>query len=109
MKYIVSLIIFLFCLLTGNLPKKETVQPEPEKNGSKYDAIMGGPSEPFVTTEPIFCPVCHQLVTYIRREKDTIEMVTGNNNRIRFSTNKEDTVLPIKCPQGHTVRMSNVN
>lgn len=90
-----------------NAPRPETLREEEDK----YEAIIG-PSEPLTVVETRFCPKCHQPVCQVRRTKQGVEiiqngrvLVTVGGNIMISKNGKRETGFPIRCPDGHTVRI----
>ena len=78
----------------------------------KYKALVGGPSEPLVPTETVFCPKCHVAVTQVRHTVQGTEiiqhgkvLVTVGGNVTITKNGQEMKGLPMRCPNGHIVRI----
>lgn len=107
---IVGLFKFTCLLFLVSIPFKVKRRTEPRDE--KYKSILREQTAPLVvSTEVKFCPICHAQVAMLRHtEKGTqvikdgkVQLTVGN---ITFSKgNKMVKGLPIKCPNGHTVRI----
>jgi len=80
------------------------------KEGDKYSAIIG-PSVPLIPTEPKFCPRCHALVAQVRHTRQGTEIIQRGRVLVTVGSNvtmqdgKEVKGFPIRCPNGHQVRV----
>ncbi|MBA7676953.1 hypothetical protein ES703_85199 [subsurface metagenome] len=110
---IVGLLRFIGLLFPLFLPAPRPSKPRIE-TPQKWDKYVGiiGPSEPLTVAETKFCPKCHQPVCQVRRTKQGVEiiqngrvLVTVGSNIMISKNGKKETGFPIRCPNGHTVRI----
>lgn len=115
---IVGLFKFIGLLCSMLIPVKRsskptTVYPQESKGLSdKYKAILGHDSVPLTPIETKFCPKCHVATAQLRRTKRGTEIIRNGRTIITVGSNvvigkdgKEKRGFPIKCPNGHVVRI----
>lgn len=110
---IVGLLKFTGLLFLMIIPVSRTSKPriETPQKRDKYEAIIG-PSEPLPVAETKFCPQCHVAVAQVRHTKRGTEIIqngrilaTVGSNVIVGKGGKDKGGFPIRCPNGHTVRV----
>lgn len=113
----VILLFSVFLLPTRKRDLRQRDSPEtPSEEGTSerkiYETLLGSPSEPLLPAETKFCPICHFLVARVRHTKRGTEiiqhgkvLVTVGGNVTIAKDGKRITGFPIKCPNGHTVRI----
>lgn len=107
-------LLFLLIIPVPRTAKPRTKTPQEwdkPRDQDKYEAIIG-PSKPLIPTETVFCPKCHALVCLLSRTREGIQiiqngkvLVTVGGNIITTVDGKETKGFPIRCPNGHTVRI----
>lgn len=92
------------------LPRKQVLETPDEQD--KYQEILGQPTVPLIPTEAKFCPECHALVCQIRRTKRGTQIIQSGRVLITAGSittvkkdGKETRGFPMRCPNGHTVRI----
>jgi len=106
-RFIILLFLLLLPVPRGSKRRIETLR---DKDSAKYEGIIG-PNIPLIPTEPKFCPKCHALVAQVRHAKDGTEIVQRGRVLVTVGSNvtmqggKEVKGFPIRCPNGHTVRI----
>jgi len=112
---IVGLFRFMGLLFLMLIPVPRRTKPRREslrEERDKYEAIIG-PSEPLTVAETKFCPRCHVPVAQVRHTKQGTEIIQNGRVLVTVGSNvmigkdgKETMGFPIRCPNGHTVRIS---
>jgi len=115
---IVGLLKFSGLLFTLILPRRpEKLQEgqgkgESQQEQDKYMNIIKQPSVPLIPTETVFCPKCHVPVAQVRHTKQGTEIIQNGKVLITVGANiiagkggREAKGFPIRCPNGHTVRI----
>lgn len=106
----------LFTLILPRRPERlqerQDKRRESQHEQDKYMSIIKQPSVPLIPTEAKFCPTCHRLVCQLRQTKRGTQiiqngkvLVTVGVNIITTVDGKEEKGFPIRCPNGHIVRI----
>jgi len=109
---IVGLFRFICLLFSSFVFTSRRRDRETEGRGvqGKYEALIG-PSEPLVPTEIKFCPRCHTPVAQVRRTKEGMQIIRQGKLLVtvgNVTITKDGQAMrgfPLRCPNGHTVRI----
>lgn len=92
------------------LPRKPEKEVETPDEQDKYESMIG-PSKPLIPIETKFCPKCHRPVAQIRHTKQGTEIIQNGKVLVMVGNvttkvgDKETKGFPIRCPNGHIVRI----
>lgn len=121
---IVGLLKFILLIFTTFfLPAPRRERPAPirsdfkteedyQKEFEKYRNLVGESEELLGGIETKFCPKCHVPVTQFRRTEKGLQIIKGNKVTVTIGNNvtvraggKEERGFPMRCPNGHSVRI----